>query len=151
VGFDIRRYRDTDLNATARVWRESQLAAVTLRPEATHTPGEYREYLRDHVIPQCEVWVAEQRGEVVAFMARKDDLLDHLYVATSCQGAGIGSALLALARERSPGGLRLFTLQQNTGARAFYERRGFRAIRFGVSPPPESEPDVEYVSGEADG
>ena len=26
----------------------------------------------------------------------------------------------------------------------FYERRGFVATRFGVSPAPESEPDVQY-------
>ena len=29
-------------------------------------------------------------------------------------------------------------------SRAFYEKHGFRAVRFVVSPPPESEPDVEY-------
>ena len=29
-------------------------------------------------------------------------------------------------------------------SRAFYEKRGFSAVRFGVSPPPESEADVEY-------
>jgi hypothetical protein len=41
----------------------------------------------------------------------------------------------------------LYTLQINTNARAFYERNGFRALKFGLSPPPESEPDVEYHWG----
>jgi hypothetical protein len=46
--------------------------------------------------------------------------------------------------ELSPGGLRLFTFQRNVPARSFYEKYGFRAVRFGVSPAPENEPDVEY-------
>jgi len=29
-------------------------------------------------------------------------------------------------------------------ARAFYEKQGFVAVRFGQSLPPESAPDVEY-------
>ncbi len=27
---------------------------------------------------------------------------------------------------------------------AFYEKNGFIAEKYGISPPPESEPDVEY-------
>jgi ribosomal protein S18 acetylase RimI-like enzyme len=52
--------------------------------------------------------------------------------------------LLAHACSLSPQGLELHTHQQNTGARRFYERHGFAAVRFGLSPPPESAPDVEY-------
>ena len=44
-----------------------------------------------------------------------------------------------------PAGLRLFTHVDNAPARAFYERLGFRAVAFGVSPPPECLPDVEYA------
>ena len=57
---------------------------------------------------------------------------------------GAGLALLGKARELSPGGLELHTHQQNAKARRFYEKHGFRAVRFGVSPPPESAPDAEY-------
>ena len=39
---------------------------------------------------------------------------------------------------------RLFTVQVNVNGRAFYEKHGFVIARLGVSPPPESEPDVEY-------
>ena len=53
-------------------------------------------------------------------------------------------ALLRKAREYSPGQLRLYTFQRNNAARAFYERHGFLVTAFGVSPAPESEPDVEY-------
>ena len=62
-----------------------------------------------------------------------------------CQGRGIGTALLDRAKKLAPDGLTLFTHQRNERARAFYERLGFRAVQFGVSPPPESEPDVKYT------
>lgn len=53
-------------------------------------------------------------------------------------------AIAAHARALSPSGLRLFTFQVNVSGRAFYEKHGFVIARLGVSPPPESEPDVEY-------
>jgi hypothetical protein len=56
----------------------------------------------------------------------------------------VGTARIERARSLSPGGLTLFTHQRNARARAFYEKCGFRVVRFGVSPQPESEPDVAY-------
>ena len=54
------------------------------------------------------------------------------------------TALLDRAKTLSPEGITLYTHQRNENARAFYERRGFEAVEYGVSPPPESEPDVKY-------
>jgi hypothetical protein len=51
---------------------------------------------------------------------------------------------LDFARKRSPVHLWLYTLQINVNARVFYEKNGFVAEKFGFSPPPENEPDVEY-------
>ena len=56
----------------------------------------------------------------------------------------MGTALIERARALAPDRLSLHTHQKNDKARAFYEKHGFRAVRFGVSPAPESEPDVEY-------
>ena len=75
---------------------------------------------------------------------REEGGVDRLYVGVAWQGRGIGTALLDEARRRSPERVRLFTHQQNVGACRFYERRGFVPVRYGVSPPPECEPDVEY-------
>ena len=44
-----------------------------------------------------------------------------------------------------PGELALVTLQRNARARLFYEKRGFVVSKVGVSPAPESEPDVWYA------
>jgi len=73
-----------------------------------------------------------------------DEFIDQLYVHPDYQNRGIGKALLDWARQLSPEHVWLYTLQINLNARAFYEKNGFIAENFGISPPPESEPDVEY-------
>ena len=72
------------------------------------------------------------------------DFIDHLYIDPGFQRRGLGKTLLKFARERSPDHLWLYTLQINVNAHAFYEKNGFVAEKFGVSPPPVNEPDVEY-------
>jgi ribosomal protein S18 acetylase RimI-like enzyme len=72
------------------------------------------------------------------------EFIDQLYVHPDYQRRGIGEALLNFARRQFPDHLWLFTLQSNVNARAFYEKQGFTAERFGFSPPPENEPDVGY-------
>ncbi len=78
------------------------------------------------------------------FLAIAGDFIDQLYIDPEHQRKGIGRALIAHAQALSPSGLRLFTLQINHDGRAFYESQGFVAVRLGVSPAPESEPDIEY-------
>ena len=70
--------------------------------------------------------------------------IDRMYVDPGEWRKGWGTRLVGLAKELSPSGLVLHTHQQNAGARAFYERHGFVAVKFGISPPPERAPDVEY-------
>jgi ribosomal protein S18 acetylase RimI-like enzyme len=77
-------------------------------------------------------------------MAIAGDLIDQLYVDPENQRQGVGTSLIASAKALSPSGLRLFTFETNARGRAFYEKHGFRAAGFGISPPPESEPHVEY-------
>jgi hypothetical protein len=64
-------------------------------------------------------------------------------VQPDCQRAGIGSALLEVAKSRRPGGLRLWVFQRNHGAWAVYARHGFTEVRFtDGSDNEEQEPDV---------
>jgi hypothetical protein len=48
---------------------------------------------------------------------------------------------LALAKDANPDGLSLSVFQRNDRGRRFYERRGFRAVRFDVENE-EHEPDI---------
>jgi ribosomal protein S18 acetylase RimI-like enzyme len=141
----IRRYGPEDFAAVTDLWRRARVqAAPEVQARLGYTLEDDRRYFRDVVLVKHEVWVAEVRDRPAAFMAMKGDFIDQLFVAPEHQRGGIGGALLAHARALSPGGLRLFTFQSNAGARAFYEGHGFTVVRLGVSPPPESEPDVEY-------
>jgi ribosomal protein S18 acetylase RimI-like enzyme len=73
------------------------------------------------------------------------DHLDHLYVHPEAQGHGVGSALLRKARSLSPLRITLVTFQRNARARAFYEKHGFRPVRFTAGENEEGEPDVHYL------
>ena len=72
-----------------------------------------------------KVGVAESDAGVVGFAILSSDELMQIHVAPGEQNAGIGSALLARAKERRPKGFSLWTFQKNVGARRFYERYGF--------------------------
>jgi putative acetyltransferase len=97
------------------------------------------------VVPRCAVWIAEAEGERIGLIACLAPWIEHLSVFANWRQRGVGTRLVDVARAHSPRELRAFTFQRNLPARAFYERHGFRAVAFGVSPAPESEPDVEYV------
>jgi len=141
----IRPYQSDDFEAVTSLWRRAREQAL---PEFQRTKGhtfeEDRVYFHDVILVNNDVWVAAVGGEAAAFMAISGDLIDQLYVDPAHQRSGLGKALLDHAKSLSPDRLWLFTLQINTVARAFYEKNGFRIVKLGVSPPPESEPDVEY-------
>jgi ribosomal protein S18 acetylase RimI-like enzyme len=143
--FIIRDYRPEDFDAVTILWR---IAREKSLPEFQRSKGHFfyedQDYFRDHVLKENQVFVVESDRKPVAFMAMRADFIDHLYVHPEYQNHGIGKELLDFARRLSPEHIWLYTLQINENARAFYEKNGFAAEKFGVSPPPENEPDVEY-------
>lgn len=88
--------------------------------------------------------MAEAETQIVGFLAINKSYIDRLYIHPDHQRRGIGAALIQHAQTLSPRGLELHTHVKNEAACAFYEKHGFVAVKYGVSPPPESEPDVEY-------
>ncbi len=150
--FEIRRARPEDLEAAVGVWERARWDAQPwLEERMNYSHEDNLRHFRDVVARECNVWLAIEEGEIAGLLALCQSHLDQLYVEPRCQGRGIGTALLDRAKELAPGGLTLFTHQRNERARSFYERRGFRAVQFGVSPPPESEPDVRYAWDPSDG
>jgi ribosomal protein S18 acetylase RimI-like enzyme len=143
----VRRSRDQELDEVALIWHEARKEAHTsmaFETERSLTAEDSGRIFRDVIAPHCEIWVAEQENVLLGFLAIRGSYVDRMYVQPGAQRGGVGSALLARARQLSPSGLELHTHQQNQRARRFYEKHGFRAVAFGVSPAPESEPDVEY-------
>jgi ribosomal protein S18 acetylase RimI-like enzyme len=143
--FLIREYRQEDFDAVTILWR---VAREKLLPEGQTDTGHHfyedRDYFRNQILKKDCIWVVELDHRPVAFMAMEKEFIDQLYVHPRYQHRGIGKALLEFARSQSPGHIWLYTLQSNVNARAFYEKNGFIAEKFGFSPPPENEPDVEY-------
>ena len=143
--FIIREYRNEDFDAVTILWRISREKSLPeFQLEKGHFFFEDRDYFQKQIVKNNQIWVVESQNYPVGFMAMNNDFVDQLYIDPNHQRRGIGRSLLNLARERSPDHVWLYTLQVNTSAREFYEKNGFVAEKFGISPPPESEPDVEY-------
>ncbi|RDI68492.1 GNAT family N-acetyltransferase [Nocardia pseudobrasiliensis] len=141
----IRRAVQADAAAVAEVWIRSFDAALpTVR--RPRDDDRIRDWFVHNVVPTRETWVAEARDAVVGVMVLHNGELDQLYLDPDWRGRGIGDRLIAVAKERCPGGLELWTFQVNTPAQRFYERHGFvESFRTDGSENEEREPDIRYV------
>jgi len=141
----VRAYDRADREALVHLWNETKRATYDFLPlERGRTVDEDRGFFCERIEPRCVLWVAGREGAIAGFLALAGSYVDRLYVRPAAQRRGVGAALLARAKASSPAGLELHTHQRNGKARAFYEKHGFRAVKFGISPPPENEPDIEY-------
>ena len=111
-----------------------------------HSDDETRWWIAEIVLTGQSVTVACVRSGIAGFSAVHGDMLEHLYVAPAAQHAGIGARLLEAAKAAHPKGLRLYVFQENTGARRFYERHGFRLVELGDGTGNEERvPDALYA------
>lgn len=141
----IRQFRAADEAEVAAVWHRAGLAAYTYLPTwQALTLETARLVFREVILPPNAIWVGMLDERIVAYMAINGSYLDRLYVDPCEWRKGWGARFVNLAKQLSPGGLELHTHQENHAARALYEKHGFRAVKFGTSPPPESAPDVEF-------
>ena len=142
----LRPFADSDFEELTEVWfRVNRTAYPYVAAHQQSTLDGLRAFFRSNILPQNQVWVALLGTSIVGFIAFDVTYITQLAVAVDCQHRGIGSALLRHVLTTTGGPWRLFTFQRNATARRFYEKHGFRAVRFGVSPAPENEPDVEYL------
>jgi GNAT superfamily N-acetyltransferase len=139
----LRRATADDAAAIADVYLDSFHATYDF--PLAHTDEEVRGWVADDLIATEETWVAEIDDRVVAMMVLDEVGLDQLYVDPARLGEGIGGRLMALAKERRPAGLALYTFQVNERARRFYEHHGFVVAWLGDgSKNEEGQPDVLY-------
>jgi GNAT superfamily N-acetyltransferase len=141
---NVRRATSDDAAVVAEIFLASFHATYDF--PLAHSDDDVRGWVRDHLIPEAETWVADEDGHVAGMMVVEPGLLEQLYVAPDRLGRGIGRRLLDLAKDRSPDGLSLWTFQVNDRARRFYERNGFQAVEIGDgSTNEERQPDVRYA------
>jgi GNAT superfamily N-acetyltransferase len=137
-----------DAAAVADVYLRSRKELVACAPLA-HSDEDVREWSRTRLIPAGRTTVAVVEGHVVGLLTISTGAdagwIEHLYVLPTWVGRGIGTRLLALARQLLPAPIRLYTFQENHRARRFYASRGFRVIAFGDGSRNEEQcPDILY-------
>jgi ribosomal protein S18 acetylase RimI-like enzyme len=143
------RIQDYEVNEAAGVWhRAGKLEYKYLPAFQALTLERAQAIFRRDIYELCDIWVAKAEARIVGLAALQGDTLDRLYVDPNHQRIGVGSALMRQCLALRPKGIRLFTHQENLRAQGFYEAFGFVAVRFGVSPSPESMPDIEYRIGD---
>jgi GNAT superfamily N-acetyltransferase len=145
TNYVIREYQSSDFDAVTILWRIAREKSLpNFQKEKGYFFYEDQDYFRNTILTKNKVWVVDIDGKAAAFMAMENDFVDRLYVHPDHWRQGVGKLLIDFARTQSPDHVWLYTLQVNTNAMSFYEKNGFVAEKFGVSPPPENEPDVEY-------
>jgi ribosomal protein S18 acetylase RimI-like enzyme len=137
-----------DAEAVADIYLASRQVLAPYAPLA-HTDGAVRQWIRDHLIPKGRVTVASIDDHIVAMLAVSVDeagkWVDQLYVHPNAVNSGIGTQLLQNAQATLGPPIRLYAFQDNVGARRFYERHGFKPIRYSDGAENEEHcPDVLY-------
>jgi putative acetyltransferase len=141
--FALRRATLCDADAIVNVYATS-FRLLTFLP-MLHTVEDYRWFIANVILNECEVTVAEDEGGIVAFLARQGGEIRLLYTRPDRIGMRAGTQLIDAAKATGIGALELWCFQANERARRFYEARGFRAIRFTDGADNEEQtPDIRY-------
>ncbi|HWD27018.1 MAG TPA: GNAT family N-acetyltransferase [Rhizomicrobium sp.] len=122
----IRRARETDFDAIARVWMESwQSLRLPHWQEANY--DEMRARIPVEIAGGWQLFVADDEGTIAAMLAfrTRDNYLDQIFVGSAYQHSGLGKRLLAVVREHLPDEILLRADTRNAFAIAWYEREGF--------------------------
>lgn len=128
----IEEFRADHARDLIPMWRESFELGVGV--EDPHPIAEQEKYFWAEVVPNNAIRVAFLEGRMVGFVAASRTSIAQLYVRKGFHRLGIGSRLLEWSKSQSDGSLWLFTFERNVGARAFYERHGFRIVARGFEP-----------------
>jgi putative acetyltransferase len=123
----VRRGTAADVPRALEIWRDAV--------DATHrflTPADRAEIdaLVVAWLPTVELWMVDDGGRPVGFLAMDGDLIDALFVDPAVHGRGFGTALLDHALALAPEA-RVDASEQASNALVFYESRGF--VRTGRS------------------
>jgi GNAT superfamily N-acetyltransferase len=144
----LRQATPADAPRIADLLISTRTAFMPYAPSA-HPEDDVRAWVASHLVPTGGVVVAEVNDRVVGAMATAVNAgaswITQMAVEPSLVGSGIGTNLLAHAIRALSLPIRLYTFQQNVGARRFYERNGFVAVEFTDGKENEERcPDVLY-------
>lgn len=116
----IRAFETQDLDKIMEIWLEGNLSA---HPFISKTHWEQNFQLVQSILPNAEVYVYEDRGEILGFIGMDGEYIAGIFVSEQHHGKGIGHQLLAEVKGRKR--LSLHVYEKNSGAVAFYQAEGF--------------------------
>lgn len=117
----IRLFEFRDLDQIMEIWLEGNLQAHGFIGEE-HWKRNYEPV--KSVLPNAEVYVDEESGEIRGFIGMDADYIAGLFVREAYRGRGIGRRLIEAVRGKKR--LSLHVYEKNTGAVAFYHAQGFK-------------------------
>ncbi|WP_195984219.1 GNAT family N-acetyltransferase [Clostridium sp. D33t1_170424_F3] len=126
----IRAFQKRDLEPVMEIWLSANLQAHPFVP---------RSYWESHfaevktMLPQAELYVAEEDGVVRGFIGLDGGYIAGLFVAEAWRSRGIGRQLLKKAKSLYLA-LALHVYEENEPAVRFYRREGFLQEETRVDP-----------------
>ncbi|WP_304651623.1 N-acetyltransferase [uncultured Ligilactobacillus sp.] len=120
----IRKFRTDDLEQVMELWLVTNISAHDFIP-AKYWQANYT--LVKAMLPQADIWVYEERNELLGFIGLQADNIAGIFVANKAQGKGIGSQLLAKAKQERKQ-LSLAVYAKNERALNFYRCADFAVV-----------------------
>jgi ribosomal protein S18 acetylase RimI-like enzyme len=117
-----------DAAEIATIHMTSRAATMPYLGPQKRTHEQVTRWAESVLLKECRTWIAVRGTEILGYAALEGDMLEHLYLRPTVRRQGIGTLLLGEVQRHSPDGVSLHVFQQNTDARAFYERHGFTVI-----------------------
>ncbi len=123
----VRRGTRADAARALEIWRDAvdvthQFLSAEHRADIDAIVAEW--------LPTADLWLVDDGGRPVGFLAMDGKLIDALFVDPAVHGRGFGTALLNHALTLAPDAV-VDASEQATNALPFYEARGF--VRTGRS------------------
>jgi GNAT superfamily N-acetyltransferase len=132
-----------DAPAVAAINRLATDKAMPWLPVLHSLEGDTKFFTR--VVAEQTFVVAEEGGVIVGFCGVHDGWVEHLYIHPEHQGRGLGSALMAWAKDGARH-LQLWVFERNHAAQRFYAKHGFvEAERTDGRGNMEKTPDVRMT------
>ena len=144
----LRHATENDSQRISDILIDSRRVFMPYAPLA-HTEKEVGVWVSKILIPTSKVTVATLENKVIGIVAVTEEenitWIEQMYVDPKYVNKGIGTFMLNTVIQSMSNPIRLFTFQENSGARRLYERHGFKAIEFSNGEHnEESCPDVLY-------
>ena len=135
LAVSLRPYDAKDEDGAIALWLRSWQATYPELDFASRLSW-WRERWRNELTKSADIVVAETGGELIGFVTVDPQAcyLDQIVVAPEHWASGIGSALIAVAKQLSPSALELHVNTDNARAIRLYQKLGFAITGDGVNP-----------------